>query len=238
MNIDMLSDNVRKLSALVNTHIGANGDAHLVGSVDQNGFMSKEDKLQIDRNGMYARGQDATIQKDILKLDYGFYAGVNWLNAPTQVDDSTALIEVKGNSGFKAIKYYWVAGGRTYNRYIYGSLDTGWENTDWIDVAPINGFTGSIKARRIKTNTTNLIEVRIDVNCSLTSHGIIQIAKLPSNYQNETGISLYQTMPAQIGNDNITVNVSIVSGNKINVFRNDSRTEAITHVFGTFFFTE
>lgn len=238
MNLQKMFDIIRKTNSLINTHVGSNGDAHLPASEDQNGFMSTVDKFQINRNGMYARGQSGDVAKDIMALDYGFYAGKNWLNAPVQVDDTTALIEIKGNSGFKAIKYYWVAGGKTYNRYVYGSLDTGWENTDWIDVAPINGFTGSIKSRRIKTNTTNLIEVRIDVNCSLTSHGVVQLAALPANYQNATGLSLYQTMPAQIANDNITVNVAINSGNKINVFRNDSRTEAITKIFGTFFFTE
>ena len=239
MNIDMLSDNVRKLSALVNTHIGANGDAHLVGSVDQNGFMSKEDKLQIDRNGMYAHGKDATIQQDILKLDYGFYAGANWLNKPKDVDDAIALIEVKGNGGlFKEIVYHWLSAGRTYTRYIYGTIDSGWDNPDWISIVPINGFTGDIKARRVKASTTYIIEVRFSLACNFSSHAITQIATLPSFYKSLTGISPYGVIPAQIGSKNITVNWTINQSNRLNIFRNDDSNDPITHIFGSLLFTE
>lgn len=240
MNLQKMFDIVRKTSALINTHIGSNGDAHLIATEDQNGFMSKEDKYHVNRNGMYARGQDASVQKDILKLDYGFYAGKNWINQPSGVDDTVALIEVKGNaSGFKEINYHWLAAGKIFTRYIYGAtLDTGWENPNWIDVVPINGFTGNIKARRVKTGTTYLIEVRIDVTCNFTTHVATQIASLPLFYRNATGISPYTVVPAQIGNKNITVNCSINQGNQLNVFRNDDSNDAITKIFGTMFFTE
>lgn len=230
---------IRKSVAMLNSHIGSNGDAHLDATEDQSGFMSKLDKFQVNRNGTYARGLSDSVTTDILTLDFGRYVGKNWKNQPNSVDGTVAMVEVVGNSNFKKITYHWLITGRTYTRSIYGTTDSGWNNPSWINITPASGFTGTIQARRIQTDAVQLIEVRISVTCSLANNAITKLAELPPYYKAVTGsVQPYGVLTAQIGNTNVSINYTVSNYLNLNVYRTDGNSNPVTSVKGSLFFSE
>lgn len=234
MNLQNLSDSERKLIALTMAHIGSNGDAHLPATTDQAGFMSADDKYQLDAKGDYARGLSDSDNLDILTLGFGKFVARNFINAPSPVDDSVCLVEIVGNSLWKRIRFDWIAAGKTYDRYIYSTLDSGWISSDWVSISPLNGFTGTINARRISTPNSTLVEVRVNIQNSsgLTNGAITQIGTLPSTFGN-AGVTPYWTIPAQSNNTNCTINAILQSGTAISVFRNETNSAGITKIFGS-----
>lgn len=234
MNVQNLSDSERKLMALTMAHIGSNGDAHLPATTDQAGFMSADDKYQLDVKGDNARELSDTDNFDVLKLGFGKFVAHNFVNAPAEVDDSVCLVEIVGNAQWKRIRFDWISASKTYDRYIYSTLDSGWLSSDWVSISPLNGFKGTINARRIFTPNSTLVEVRVNIQNSsgLTNGAITQIGTLPSTFGN-AGVTPYWTIPAQSNNTNCTINAILQLGTALSVFRNETNSAGITKILGT-----
>lgn len=236
MNVQNLSDSERKLMALTMAHIGSNGDAHLPATSDQAGFMSADDKYQLDVKGDYARGLSASDNLDILTLDFGKYAARNFINAPSGVDNTVCLVEIVGNTQWKRIRFDWISAGKTYNRYIYSTMDTGWQYNDWVDIVPMNGFTGKIQGRQLYGDYWNQVEIRLDLTCNLTTNAVVQIATLPAGLI-ANGLAIYGTLMAQSGGINTTANFILHQSNILEVFRDGATALPISHICGAITFS-
>lgn len=236
MNVQNLSDSERKLMALTMAHIGSNGNAHLTATNDQAGFMSTDDKYQLDMKGDYARGLSTSDGLDILTLNFGKYVARNFINAPSAVDDTVCLVEIVGNTLWKRIRFDWISAGKTYYRYIYSTLDTGWQYSDWVDIVPMNGFTGTIQGRQLYGDYWNQIEIRLDLTCNLTTNAVVQIATIPSGLT-ATGPTIYGNLVAQSGGLNTTADFILHQGNILEVFRDGASALNISKIYGTITFS-
>lgn len=236
MNVQNLSDSERKLMALTMAHIGSNGDAHLPATKDQAGFMSADDKYQLDAKGDYARGLSASDNLDILKLDFGKFVARNFINAPAEVDDSICLVEIVGNTQYKRIRFDWISAGKTYDRYIYSTVDTGWQDSQWVDIVPMNGFTGKIKGRLLNGGYWNQVEIRLDLSCNLTTNAVTQIATIPTTLSTD-GLPIYGTLVAQSGNTSTFADYIFHQGTKLEVFRDSTNELPVSHIYGTITFS-
>ena len=237
MNLQNLSDSERKLIALTMAHIGTNGNAHLPATTDQAGFMSADDKYQLDVKGDYARGLSDTDNLDILTFDFGKFVARNFVNAPDEVDDSVCLVEIVGNSQWKRIRFDWLSAGKTYDRYIYSTIDTGWQYGEWYNIVPMNGFTGTIQARQLYGNYWTQIEIRLDLTCNLTTNASVQIATIPTGLTATIGPAIYGTLVAQSGANNTFADYVLRQGNKLEVFRDGVAALSISKVYGTITFS-
>lgn len=236
MNVQNLSDSERKLMALTMAHIGSNGDAHLPATKDQAGFMSADDKYQLDAKGDYARGLSASDNLDILKLDFGKFVARNFINAPAEVDDSICLVEIVGNTQYKRIRFDWISAGKTYDRYIYSTMDTGWRDSQWVDIVPMNGFTGKIKGRLLYGGYWNQVEIRLDLSCNLTTNAVTQIAAIPTTLSTD-GLPIYGTLVAQSGYTNTFADYILHQGTKLEVFCDGTNDLPVSHIYGTITFS-
>ena len=236
MNLQNLSDSERKLIALTMAHIGSNGDAHLPATNDKAGFMSADDKHQVDAKGDYARGLSASDNLDILTLDFGKFVARNFINAPDEVDDSVCLVEIVGNAQWKRIRFDWITAGKSYDRYIYSTMDTGWEYSDWVDIVPMNGFTGTIKGRKLYGNYWTQVEIRLDLTCNLTTNATVQVATIPTG-MTFSGPAIYGTLVAQSGGTNTFADYILSNGNKLQVFRDGADALSISHIYGAITFS-
>lgn len=237
MNVQNLSDSERKLMALTMAHIGSNGDAHLPATTDQAGFMSADDKYQLDVKGDYARGLSDTDNLDILTLDFGKFVARNFVNAPAEVDDSVCLVEIVGNSHWKRIRFDWISAGKTYDRYIYFTVDTGWQYSEWVNIVPMNGFTGTIQGRQLYGNYWTQVEIRLDLTCNLTTNATVQIATIPSGLTANDGLAIYGTLVAQSGTTNTFADYILHQGTKLEVFRDGAAALPISRVYGAITFS-
>lgn len=236
MNLQNLSDSERKLMALTMAHIGSNGDAHLSATQDRAGFMSANDKFHLDAKGDYARGLAAPDNLDILKLGFGKFVARNFINAPAKVDSSVCLVEIVGNTQWKRIRFDWITAGKTYYRYIYGTMDTGWQDSEWVDIVPMNGFTGTIKGRLLYGDYWNQVEIRLDLSCNLTTNVVTQIATIPDTLRAD-GLPIYGTLVAQSGSTNTFADYILHQGTKLEVFRDGANAQPVSHVYGTITFS-
>lgn len=237
MNVQNLSDSERKLMAFAMAHIGSNGDAHLPATSDQAGFMSADDKHQLDAKGDYARGLATADNLDILTLDFGKFVARNFINAPAEVDDSVCLVEIVGNSIWKRIRFDWISAGKTYNRYIYPTMDTGWQYSEWVDIVPMNGFTGTIKGRKLYGDYWTQVEIRLDLKCNLTTNATVQIATIPTEMTFSGDPAIYGNLVAQSGGINTIADFILHQGNMLEVFRDGATALPISRVFGTITFS-
>lgn len=236
MNVQNLSDSERKLMALTMAHIGSNGDAHLPATNDRAGFMSADDKYQLDVKGDYARGLSDTDNLDILALGFGKFVAHNFINAPAEVDDSVCLVEIVGNTQWKRIRFDWISAGKTYDRYIYSTLDTGWQSSEWVNIVPMNGFTGTIQGRLLYGNYWTQVEIRLDLTCNLTTNATVQIATIPTSLRVE-GLVIYGNLVAQSGGINTIANFILHQSNKLEVFRDGATALPISHIYGAITFS-
>ncbi|KRL36629.1 hypothetical protein [Liquorilactobacillus uvarum] len=237
LTVKDLGENVRKLNAIVASHVGSNnsnGISHLSATDDQDGFLSAYDKQQLDMKCRYATTVNTT-GNDILSYNAGLYIGRSFKNAPNSVDDSLCLVEISGagNGLYKKIEFVWLAASKTYYRYIYSASDSGWQSTEWLSILPLNGFTGTINARKIFTPNETVVEVRVNIQNSsgLTNGAITQIGTLPSSL-GVTGVTPYWTIPAQSKNTNCTINAILQSATALSVFRNEANSAGITQIWG------
>lgn len=230
-----LVETVKKLVAKFVEHDGSNGDAHLPATYDQAGFMSADDKHQLDLKGDYARGLSSTDNLDILKLDFGKYVAKNFINKPSEVDDSVCLVEIVGNSLWKRIRFDWISAGKTYYRYIYSTKDTGWQYSDWVNIVPMNGFTGNIQGRKLYGDYWTQVEIRLDLSCNLTTNAVTKIATFP-NEMAFNGMAIYGQLAAQSGGINTNANFILHQGNVLEVFRDGSSALPISKIYGAITF--
>ena len=227
----------QKLIALTAEHMGSNGSSHLPATTDQAGFMSADDKYQLDAKGDYARGLSDSDNLDILTLGFGKFVARNFINAPDEVDDSVCLVEIVGNSPYKRIRFDWIAAGKSYDRYIYSTMDTGWEYSEWVDIVPMNGFTGTIQGRKLYGNYWTQVEIRLDLKCNLTTNAITQIATIPTEMTFSSGPAIYGNLVAQSGGINTIANFTLHQGNMLEVFRDGATALSISRVYGTITFS-
>lgn len=234
ITLKTVAESLQKLTALVSEHNGSNGNAHLLVSVDTSGFMSADDKYQLDHKGNYALGLDANQSYDVLTLDTGVYVGRNFKNSPKPVDDSVCLVDVKGWKNDRRIDFYWLNANKQYTRMLYGDTDPGWIDGSWISLTPINGFAGTIQARQIPVGVNVQIEVRFALNCKFTSRAETQIAVLPDGYTFLNGIAISKGIAATVDSiTNIPMNCILHQGNKLEIVRSDPNTDGtITNVNG------
>lgn len=226
----------QKLIALTAEHMGSNGSSHLPATTDHAGFMSADDKHQLDVKGDYARSLSASDNLDILTLDFGKFVARNFINAPDEVDDSACLVEIVGNGPYKRIRFDWISAGKTYDRYIYSTLDTGWQYSKWVNIVPMNGFAGTIQGRQLYGNYWSQVEIRLDLTCNLTTNATVQIATIPSNLT-ANAMAIYGTLVAQSGSTNTFADYILHQGNKLQVFRDGASGLPISHVYGTITFS-
>lgn len=236
MNVQNLSDSERKLMALTMAHIGSNGDAHLPATNDRAGFMSADDKYQLDVKGDHARGLSTSDNLDILTLDFGKFVARNFINAPTEVDDTVCLVEIVGNTQWKRIRFDWISAGKTYDRYIYSTMDTGWQCSEWVNIVPMNGFTGKIQGRQLYGNYWTQVEIRLDLTCNLTTNATTQIATIPTGLT-FNGPTIYGNLVAQSGGINTIADFILHQGNILEVFRDGASALPISKVYGTITFS-
>lgn len=189
------------------------------------GWMATGDKIIVDQHGQRAAGTDTSANIDILALDFGYYAGRNFVNAPLDADKSLVLVRVAGYPGYKHLEYNQVSSGYIWYRDIYSTdWDTGWVSTKWVEITPINGCTGEMVVRKLPGLTFTNIELRMNLTCSITSTGVVQIGTLPSGYTTLDTNQVHFVVNGTINGGSIPLGLYITQGNVINIFRVDGGT--------------
>lgn len=201
---------------------------------DQNGLMSGFDKMIVDQRGRRAVGLDADRTYDILKdLDIGYYVGRLFTNAPQEADRTISLVEVTGWTDYLQYKFIRLADGKTWYRTIYSTqYDTGWNDTPWVAVVPINGFTGRCAVRKVVDNNHSSIELRFELNGSLKAGAPIDIAVIPQGYTSLDPSAIHFVGTGAIANGSVPVGLYIHQGNKLGAYRLENSADTISIIRG------
>lgn len=209
MNVQKLNENWRKDHALLLSHIGSS-DGHV-------GLKSPIEQLGIDNMFLRAKGIGDQIY-DCLNVVFGKYIGKNFKNAPVGIDiGSLCILTISGYPGFlRHMVFFDTTTNMTYERTIYRSNDTGWNDNSslsgaWRDIQLINGFTGTAKVSKFNSNSFQGLEIRLDivgkVSSGLRSMGF---GTLPAGYTTLQANRIYFTgisspFEGDITNDNTGV---------------------------------
>ncbi|MFT8392405.1 MAG: hypothetical protein ABF624_00170 [Liquorilactobacillus ghanensis] len=219
-------------TALIESHIGSRADAHAVATFEQNGFMSFDDKNEVNMRGRHA--MSVADGYDVLTPLAGLYIGRNFKNAPAPVDDSTCIVQITGNTSFKEIEFNWINGNRRFYRVIYNGTDSKWLNeNNWQKVSPLNGASGYITVNRLYTGAFFVLGLRIDLDISFSTSAPVQICKLPTGYTTlDPNADYFNILGTDSTGNNVPLGLVITGGNTVSVFRADSSANAIAKARG------
>ena len=201
--IKQLMQTMSKGIARIETHIGANGDAHLPATHDVAGFMLPEDKAAADN--MFRMAKEMPAGTDILTLGTGIFIGRSWKNAPSDIgaDATRCIVIVDGfdYTSYERITFIWITTAKEYKRYIYtkGSptpVDSGWLSGAWQAIAINNIYSGYLMGRKIKVDYGYICELKFEITVKGTFDHGSNLSTLPATFANSDGHPFYST---QIG---------------------------------------
>lgn len=240
MKLQELSDAFRKIKSKQDVHIGSNGEAHLVATTDQAGFMSPDDKKFVDSSGRTpTKVNEGT---DCLTLDSGLYICKNWKNAPADVDNSFCIVEViaRDYPDYIKLTFYWISGARQYNRYIYniGGVDSGWVSQDWTKLTLQSGFGGSAVGKKTQMAAATLCEIKFEVTKAGGFSDGDEFLELPSGWTTYQADPIY-TMQMGLYTDKpgiVPCAIVLSSQTSLKVYHTNENT-GITKISGQIVYT-
>lgn len=229
---------VNKGLARIEAHIGANGDAHLAATQDSAGFMSADDKGNLDMRCRYAMTKGD--KSDVLAIEAGIFVGRDWVNRPSAVDDSLCLVEVTGASHgqYKHIDFYWLSAGKHYWRDVYTNLDTSWIDGSWTDLTLNTGWAGYARVKLERLGASTLVEIKYEANKSSDIESGDVFATLGIGNSLTEAKPLYTTATAVVkGTTQTTLCSVVIQGTKALTIYRTNQNQSITGVMGHIIYT-
>lgn len=151
---------INKNRSLILSHIGQRGDVHPDCDYRSSGFMNPREKTMANNQCI-----EVTDNTDIFALAAGRYRGSKFKNAPNQVDDSTAIVDIYEADGHQVIDYYWINAHKVFHAFNgLGSSKPVWFN-------PIvgrkqtlkNGAKGSVIMSVYRYDDNVRVKLHVDV---------------------------------------------------------------------------
>lgn len=221
--ITTLLRGINKNRSLINTHIGELGtDVHPDCDYRSSGFMNPTEKTLANNKAI-----DVADGTDIFALDSGRYRGKLFKNAPSQVDKSTSIVDIRViDETHKVIDYYWLNGKKTFHAY-QGISDS---VPDWS--TPIigrnqqlkNNAKGSVTLSAYRYADHVRAKLDVDVNgLNLQPGGYVDAASIEfKKFYPDKTLTGFAVGTKSGGGVNKNIEVQITTGGNIRIVNTDT----------------